>query len=118
MPVILLSAAAALTIRAWGFWHAAVPQPRVARWRSGAFSSGLVTVSVALIIFLGIGVYAQISGGLGYNFSPATLWVRIDLWLCIVGLSCGILGKGSGRGLVVAAALIMLGFWFGLALST
>ena len=116
-PIILLSVVAALTIRAWWLWRVTPRRPCRPRWRAVALRSGLVAVSLAFIIFLGIGVYARVSGGLGYNFAPATLWVRADLWLCLAGLALAALGKGPGRGLVVVSALVTLAFWFGLALS-
>lgn len=118
VPIILVSVVATLTIRAWWLWHATARQPAVPRWRSGAFFSGLAAVSLAFMIFVGIAGYAQISGGLGYNFAPATLWARVDLWLCLVGLTCAALGRGPGRGIVLIGALVMLGIWLGLCLST
>lgn len=118
VPVIVLLLVAVLALRAWGAWYARPSQREVPRWRASLLFSGLVAVSLGLLMFVGIAIYAQASGGLGYNFAPATLWARADFLLCLAALTLAAMGKGRGRGSVMIGALVMLAIWLGLALST
>ena len=102
VPVLLI-------VLAWKQWSGTEPDARVPRWRFFSLTACLVAASCAIPIGLaGSLAWLHVGGNPQSKGSPPGIWMilnRVFFWIVIASALLGILAKGRGRFLGIAAAI-------------